>query len=127
MNNNIQTYSDINDMYMQGKGDSLVTDTDVLVQSLRTIFRVDKKTRLFNRSFGLGLDNYIGELITEDIVSNIQFDIQNKLPSLEPRIKLRKHTVEVTPDPDANAVLIVFTYVVEATGKDQVFQTIIEL
>jgi phage baseplate assembly protein W len=73
-------------------------DLESIKNSIRNCFLTSPGQKILNPTFGLDLRNYLFEPVSETTSFFIEDDIRNKLPTLEPRIKVTK--VSVVPDID---------------------------
>lgn len=73
-------------------------DINAISQSITNILLTTPGQKILNPEFGIDLRQYIFDPVDDFTTQEIQADIEEKLPNLEPRIELE--SVEVTADID---------------------------
>ena len=79
-------------------------DVEAVKNSITNIFLTSPGQKILSPLFGLDLRRYLFEPISDFSAFQIQDDITNKLPDMEPRIQLTN--VSVQPIPDENEYYI---------------------
>lgn len=80
-------------------------DINAISQSITNILLTTPGQKILNPEFGIDLRQYIFDPVDDFTTQEIQADIEEKLPNLEPRIELE--SVEVTADIDEQQYNIV--------------------
>lgn len=73
-------------------------DINAVTNSVINILTTRKRQKILDPEFGLRLEDYLFEPVTDFIASRIQEDITFAITNFEPRVKL--HNVSVVPFPD---------------------------
>ena len=79
-------------------------DEQAIKNSITNIFLTSPGQKILGREFGLDLRRYLFEQVNDFNAFQIQDDINNKLPEMEPRIQLTN--VGVRPIPDQHEYFI---------------------
>jgi phage baseplate assembly protein W len=101
-------YSDIKtsfDIHPNKKDLSLDFNEDSVKHSIKNIILTSRGERFFNPLFGCGLNNYLFEPITQELIKN---EIQSSIKQFEPRANLLD--VVVTPYYDQNGYVITVVF-----------------
>lgn len=105
--------------YNSAKGNELQIDKDLAAvsNSLRNLFFTKKGQRFLQPEFGVELDTFLFEAITELNARVIGETIQNAIAEWEPRVFLRK--LRIHPDPDNNEYQISVIFSVPALEQPE--------
>jgi phage baseplate assembly protein W len=81
-----------------------IYDVEAIKNSIKSAFLTSPGQKILNPKFGIDLRRYLFEPVNDFTSELITFDIEEKLPLMEPRIKVRN--VKVLPDADNNSYSI---------------------
>ena len=90
-----------------------IWDVDVIDQSIEMILGTGKGERIFNPSFGMGLQNRIFNMMNESEANSILDEIVRELAKWEDRITVRESDMRIIANPNENSVIIVIPYVIK--------------
>jgi phage baseplate assembly protein W len=79
-------------------------DLEAIKNSIATAFLTAPGQKILNPRFGIDLRRFLFEPVNDFTTELITFDIEERLPTMEPRIRVGN--VEVIPDEDNNAYQI---------------------
>ena len=94
-------YADVSmpiEMDSNGKDLKVLHDIDSIKNGIANIFRWHPGERILNPEFGMNLEQFLYEPITDSTASAIKEYLQTMLIKWEPRISIRSITVEPFPD-----------------------------
>lgn len=121
----MSNYKDLNILFQLGEGDLIITDKDVINQSIANILGTRKGTRVFNRSFGSNISDMLFENMTPDIINDFQLSIFQALSEYEPRIEITFNDISVVALEDENFVQLNISYKIVGTSQVETFSDII--
>jgi phage baseplate assembly protein W len=104
----------------------VVEDNQVVKQSLISLISTEQRTRPFNRTYGLGLHQFVGSLISPALAEDIALILRIKLEKVEPRIVVNKKSVSVVMLSE-NDLGLSFSYYVKDTHSWDSFSTTLTL
>jgi uncharacterized protein len=90
----------------------LVTDLDSIKQGLETLFFTSNGKRVMDNMFGIGIESYLFEPLSEDMATDIAEQCMGDIDKYEPRIHIQEFNVHI--DEDINAYIIDLKYRVES-------------
>lgn len=99
-----------------------IKDIDVINQSIELILGTSQFERLFNPSFGLGLQNRLFNIATPEDGEAILNQISDALKMWEDRITLLENQMKIKVDPDNNLMILIIPYIVKRNKIKSVFQ-----
>lgn len=99
-----------------------VWDVDVINQSIEMILGTLPGERLFNPSFGYGLQYRIFNLFSQEEAENILDEIAEVLRIWEDRITVLESEMRVVADVDRNFVVLIIPYIIRRTNVSSVFK-----
>jgi len=79
-------------------------DLEAIKNSIANAFLTAPGQKILNPRFGIDLRRFLFEPVNDFTTELITFDIEERLPTMEPRIRVRN--VEVIPDEENNAYQI---------------------
>jgi phage baseplate assembly protein W len=104
----------------------IIKDSLVVEQSLISLISTERRTRPFNRTYGLGFHRFIGSLISTGLAEDVAMLLRIELEKVEPRIIVNKKSIVVTML-NENDLGISFSYYVRDTHSWDSFSTILTL
>lgn len=117
--------TDLRLRYKQSEGDILVDGIIAEInESISQIIETKPGTRLFNRSFGSGINNILFELISDHNAALLLILLEQAVDTFEPRVSLLFNFSEVIPDYINNGYNIRIVYNIigrEDTGEFNTF------
>lgn len=99
-----------------------IWDKDVINQSIELILGTIPGERLFNPSFGYGLQTKIFDLFSPDEAENMLDEIAAVIKRWEDRIVLLESDMRVIADVDQHYVILVIPYIIRRNGIKSVFK-----
>lgn len=99
-----------------------IKDIDVINQSIELILGTSKFERLFNPSFGIGLQNRIFNIMSPEEGEAILDQISEAIKTWEDRITLVEDQMKIKIDPNNNLVILILPYIVKRNKIKSVFQ-----
>lgn len=100
-------------------GGPLVQNLDSVEQALENILNTNKGERIFNPEFGINLDTYLGELVSEDTSVQIFTTLVRGIPAMDSRIVLQPAKCSVTADASNHKYTIVLVGYVKGIQNQQ--------
>lgn len=121
-----QTVLNISDQYAYDISKNPVSvgevwDVDVINQSIELILSTYPGERLFNPSFGLGLERFIFNLSTSDEAENLLNMVANAIKTWEDRITLFESQMRLISNTDQNTVILIIPYQIKINQITSVF------
>lgn len=124
----IQGYKDLNLNLLKKSNEQILSNEQVINQSLYNLFNTTKGSRFFNRDFGSGLKQLIGEPLNGTLISEARLIILDDISRYEPRISIESASnISVIPDPDNYSLFIKINYVIVENGQVGNFYSEIKL
>lgn len=99
-----------------------IWDGDVLNQSIEMILATNPGERLFNPSFGFGLQRRVFEIMAPDDAENFLDEVANALKTWEDRITVIESQMQVIANVDQNSVILIIPYIIKRTNIKSVFK-----
>jgi len=99
-----------------------IWDVDVINQSIEMILGTIPGERLFNPSFGYGLQYKIFNLFSPEEAESILDDIVLAIKKWEDRISIVESQMRVIANVDAHSVILVIPYIIKRTKIKSVFK-----
>jgi phage baseplate assembly protein W len=99
-----------------------IWDGDVLNQSIEMILGTMPSERLFNSSFGYGLQYRIFNIMSPDEAESILDEVASAIKKWEDRITLLESQMRIIGSIDKHTMIIVIPYVVKRTGITSIFK-----
>ena len=84
------------------------TDEESIKESIRNLIRTNRGERLFQPNIGSGINNFLFEHITPDVIVTIKDMISETIKTYEPRASVISIDVVASYDPNFLEVTIVF-------------------
>ena len=95
------------------------TTKDAIKNNLIDFFLTEPGERYLNPTFGGGLRSFIFEQITSNTLETLQEDVQSKINTYFPNVRVSN--LEVLQDPDYNTITVSITYnVVDTAISDEI-------
>ena len=95
------------------------TTKDAIKTNLIDFFLTEPGERYLNPTYGGGLRSFIFEQISSDTLGALQEDIQSKLNTYFPNVRV--YNLEVLQDPDYNTITVSIKYnVVDTAISDEI-------
>ena len=95
------------------------TTKDVIKNNLIDFFLTEPGERYLNPTYGGGLRSFIFEQISSDTLESLQEDIQSKIGTYFPNVRVSN--LEVLQDPDYNNITVSISYnVVDTAISDEI-------
>lgn len=106
---------------LNSSGDlTIVTDLDSIKQSIYTIVKTPRGSRVMMPIFGVGIDRFLFEPIGEEVASAIATEIQKQLELFETRITINKIQINVLTDSNPGYEILIKYFVNDKQLNDQV-------
>jgi len=87
---------------VSNKGDlSIVTNRDAINQSIYSIIKTRRGSRVGNPTFGAGVESFLFEQLTQDTAESMGKSIVNQITLWEPRIKILSTDLKIFDAPQA--------------------------
>jgi len=99
-----------------------IWDVDVINQSIELILGTLPGERLFNPSFGYGLQYRIFNLFSQEEAESILDEIAEVLRIWEDRITVLESEMRVIADVDRNFVILIIPYIIRRTNIQSTFK-----
>jgi len=99
-----------------------IKDGDVLNQSIEMILATAFGERLFNPSFGAGLQYKIFNVFTTSEANAILDEVAQNIKMWEDRITVVESQMNFIINPDQNYVILIIPYIINRTGVKSVFK-----
>jgi phage baseplate assembly protein W len=103
------------DVSLNTKQQGVISDLDVISQSIFNVLLTMKGERLFNLQFGANIFAHIFE--NTDSANTVRHDIYNSLTKYEPRIDLKLNDIKIAIDPERHSVSIELIYYIKLTRE----------
>lgn len=71
---------------------------DSVIQAFDNILNTSPGERIFNPTFGIDLESYLGELMSKATAKRILVELVQGIPSMDSRIVLQTRKCRVVPD-----------------------------
>lgn len=84
---------------------------DAIKRSVYNLIRTRIGERFFNSLLGSDVDGYLFELMSSDITDPLEEEIKTVLSNFEPRVKVRRVDISVTPEDYELDISIVYDIV----------------
>jgi len=97
-------FRDIN--FFSPKSKSEVIDAEAIRQELAMLFNTRPPERLFEPEYGIGLDNYLFDLISQESADELFFEIIAKVNRYVSSVTIDQGKSEVLSDPDNNRYIL---------------------
>jgi phage baseplate assembly protein W len=101
-----------------------VTDLDSVKQSIYTIIKTPRGSRVMMPIFGVGIERFLFEPINEEVASSIATEIQKQLELFETRITINKIQIKIINDSVPGYEISIKYFVNDKKLNDQVDITI---
>ena len=102
-----------------GVFDPTYTTKDAIKNNLIDFFLTEPGERYLNPTYGGGLRSFIFEQISSDTLESLQEDIQSKIGTYFPNVRVSN--LEVLQDPDYNNITVSISYnVVDTAISDEI-------
>jgi phage baseplate assembly protein W len=101
-----------------------VTDLDSVKQSIYTIIKTPRGSRVMMPIFGVGIERFLFEPINEEVASAIATEIQKQLELFETRITINKIQIKIINDSVPGYEISIKYFVNDKKLNDQVDITI---
>lgn len=113
------TFSDVNVAYdnTHGASHGLVYDEQSLNNAIISILSTKVGSRIFRRTFGCNVLNYLFDPISDSTATSIKFEIISAIGDWEPRVKLVY--TSVVPDYENQMYYVELGYVIPALNNMQ--------
>jgi phage baseplate assembly protein W len=102
--------------------DGEIKDIEVINQSIELILSTVRGERLFNPSFGLGLQNRIFNIASPDEGETILDLVAEAIKNWENRITLIENQMKIQINSDQNSIIIIIPYIIRRNQIKSVFQ-----
>lgn len=99
-----------------------IWDVDTINQSIELILGTIPGERLFNPTFGLGLQARIFELFSPEEADYLLDEVSSALRRWEDRIIVLEQEMRVISNVDRNYIVLIIPYVIKRTGIQNVFK-----
>ncbi|MDD5651690.1 MAG: GPW/gp25 family protein [Candidatus Nanoarchaeia archaeon] len=99
-----------------------IKDVEVINQSIEMILGIAPGERLFNTSFGLGLQNRIFNIASPEEGESILDQISEAIKTWEDRITLVESQMQIKIEPDNNMIVLIIPYIIKRNKIKSVFQ-----
>lgn len=84
---------------------------DAIKRSVINLVRTRVGERFFNSLLGSNVENNFFELATNDIIDPLEVEIRNVISNFEPRVIVRKVSIDLPPDQNLINITIVYDIV----------------
>lgn len=85
---------------------SEVIDAEAVRQELAMLFNTRPPERLFEPEYGIGLENYLFDLISQESADELFFEIVGKVKRYVSSVSIDQGKSEVIPDSDNNRYIL---------------------
>jgi phage baseplate assembly protein W len=99
-----------------------IWDADVINQSIEMILSTIPGERVFNPSFGYGLQTKIFDLFSQEEAETILDEIANVIKFWEDRITILESEMKVIANVDKNYIILIIPYIIKRTQIQSVFK-----
>jgi len=99
-----------------------ILDGDVLNQSIELILSTNYGERLFNPSFGVGLQRRIFEIISPADAEDFLDEIALAIKTWEDRVTLIESQMRIISNADRNSIILIIPYIIKRTNVKSVFK-----
>ena len=99
-----------------------IWDGDVLNQSIELILSTNYGERLFNPSFGVGLQRRIFEIISPADAEDFLDEIALAIKTWEDRVTLIESQMRIISNADRNSIILIIPYIIKRTNVKSVFK-----
>ena len=99
-----------------------IWDVNVIDQSIEMILGTLIGERLFNTSFGYGLQYRIFNIASPEEAENILDEVAQAIKKWEDRIVLIESQMKIIADVDQHVVVILIPYMIKRTGIRSIFK-----
>jgi len=99
-----------------------IWDGDVLNQSIEMILTTNYGERLFNPSFGFGLQRRIFEIISPADAEDFLDEIATAIKTWEDRVTLVESQMRIIANVDSNSIILIIPYIIKRTSVKSVFK-----
>lgn len=99
-----------------------IWDVNVINQSIEMILGTMYGERLFNPSFGFGLQNRIFELFSQNEAEGLLDEITEALKKWEDRITVVESEMRVISDVDRHYIILIIPYIIKRVNIKSVFK-----
>lgn len=99
-----------------------IWDVDVINQSIEMILGTIYGERLFNPSFGFGLQYRIFESMSSSKAESLLDEISTAIKRWEDRITLLESEMRIIANVDKNSVIIIIPYIINRVNIKSVFK-----
>lgn len=90
---------------------AVLKNEDAIKRSVINLVRTRVGERFFNSLLGSNIENSFFELATSDIVDPLEIEIRNVISNFEPRVIVRKISIDLPLDQNAVDITIVYDIV----------------
>jgi phage baseplate assembly protein W len=116
----VDYFKDIN--YFSPTKKPLVTNAEVIRQELALLFNTRPGERLFEPDYGIGLENYLFDLISQGSADELFFDIINKVKQFVSTVSIDQSNSEVVPDPENNRYILNLVFNIKGASDEGSYQ-----
>lgn len=99
-----------------------IWDVDCINQSIEMILGTIPGERLFNTSFGYGLQYRIFNIASPEEAESILNEAAKAIQKWEDRINLVESQMRIIADVDRHFVVLIIPYIIKRTGIQSIFQ-----
>lgn len=99
-----------------------IWDVDTINQSIEMILGTIPGERLFNSSFGYGLQYRIFNIASPEEAESILDEVAKAIQKWEDRVTLVESQMRIIADIDNHKVIIIIPYIIKRTGIKSIFK-----
>jgi phage baseplate assembly protein W len=99
-----------------------VVDAEAIRQELAMLFNTRPTERLFDPEYGIALDAYLFDLITQESADDLYFEIVAKVEKYVQSVVIDSRVSEVVPDPDNNTYTVNLYFNITGASDDGTYQ-----